>query len=162
VLQQYHSTKALFTEPQLQARRARAYLASYVRRGVVTPGPCARQPCAADRLFPIQPDPTQPLIVVWACSDHRSRVRAELEGGVMDAPPPPRQARLQRRKEKQRVTWASEYDRVEAVLRELPAAHADALRAAASKINGVPIQPGTPLYKMTLVQVYNRWCATRA
>ena len=159
VLWRYHVQKGMLTDAQRQARRDRAYLAKYVERGKLAPGDCTR--CGGENVVPIQPELGRPLVVVWACRSCKSRVEADLQGDVISAPPPIRQPRRERAVAR-RQSWAGGYGNVEAALRALPSDEAEALRRAASTVNGFSISRESPLYRMNLVTVYTRWRATRA
>lgn len=159
VLRRYHTLKGLQTHAQRQARRDRAYLAKYVQRGKVVPDDCMR--CSRADVVPIQPELGRPLVVVWACRDCKPRVEADLQGEIIFAPPPVRQPRRERAVAR-RQSWAGGYEAVEVELRALPADQAEALRRAASTVNGYPISRESPLYRMNLIAVFGRWRATRA
>jgi hypothetical protein len=156
VLARYHSQKNLKTEVDKKIRRARAYLATYVKRGAVRKGPCDDRTCRALEVSPIQPDLDHPLVVVWACKDHKARIAAELDADIRYVPAPPAQPRRERRVLAQRQSWASEHDRVLAAIEQLAPDEAAALRAAAATVNGIRISPESPLYRMNLVNVYKR------
>jgi len=159
VLRRYHVQKGMLTDAQRQARRDRAYLAKYIERGKVVPGPCTR--CGDDVAAPIQPELGRPLVVVWACRSCRSRVEADLQGDVISAPPPIRQPQRERAVAR-RQSWAGGYESAVEALRALSDDEAEAFRRAASTVNGFSISRESPLYRMNLVTVYARWRASRA
>jgi hypothetical protein len=159
VLRRYHAQKRLLTDAQRQARRDRAYLAKYVQRGKIVPDACTR--CAREDVSPIQPELGRPLVVVWACRVCKPRVEADLQGDVISAPPPIRQPRRERAVAR-RQSWAGGYEAAEAELRALSADQAEALRRAASTVNGFSISRESPLYRMNLVTVFARWRASGA
>ena len=159
VLRRYHAQKGLLTDAQRQARRDRAYLAKYVQRGKVVPDACTR--CGDEAVVPIQPELGRPLVVVWACWSCKPRVEADLQGDVISPPPPIRQPRRERAVAR-RQSWAGGYEAAVAALRALSEDEAEALRRAASTVNGFSISRESPLYRMNLVTVYARWRASRA
>jgi hypothetical protein len=154
VLARYHARKSLRTSVERKIRSARAYLAVYLKRGLVEKEPCAS--CRSVDVSPIQPDLDHPLVVIWACRTHKPRLTAELEADVRSAPIPPAQPRRDRRLQAQRPTWASTYDEVEAALTNIPPEEARQLRAAAGTVNGLQISTSSPLYRMNLVNAYKR------
>ena len=158
VLRRYHVQKGMLTDAQRQARRDRAYLAKYVERGKLVPDGCTR--CGGEDVVPIQPELGRPLVVVWACRSCKPRVEADLQGDVISAPPPIRQPRRERAAARSQ-SWAGGYETVEATLCALPADQAEALRRAASTVNGLSISRESPLYRMNLVTVYTRWLEAR-
>lgn len=58
------------SEEEKARRNARAYLAVYLKRGLVTIERCETCGTDAGRRVPVQPDPARPLEVRWFCTPH--------------------------------------------------------------------------------------------
>jgi hypothetical protein len=151
ILRRHHAQKGLLTPVQLQERRDRAYLHTYVKRGRVVPERCR---CGEQRVSPIQPELGR-LVVVWACRACKPRVLAELQGELITAPPPIRQPRKERAAARA-TTWVATYENVESELARWPADRATALRQAASTLKGMRLHPESALYRMQLVALYKK------
>jgi len=155
ILQRYHETKSMLTQPELEQRRARAYLAEYVKRGRVERKPC--QSCGSIRATGIQMDLTRPLEVsAWACRLHRGRLQAELEVERLGEQP----LRLldaactESGGRTAAATWALDFEEVVASLDTLEPAVVASIREAARSVGSLRISAESPLYAMRLVQCY--------
>jgi hypothetical protein len=120
----------------------------------VVPEACRR--CGDANVVPIQPELGRPLVVVWACRSCKPRVVADLQGDVIWAAPPIRQPRREQAAARARRPWAETFEAVERELETWPPETAEAVRRAASTVNGVPLSRESRLYRMMLVAVYKR------
>lgn len=145
----------MLTQPELAQRRARAYLAEYVKRGRVERLPC--QSCGSMRSSGIQLDPSRPLEVsAWACRLHRGRLQAELEVERLGDQPLRRldAASTESAGRTAAATWALDFEEVVASLDTLEPAVAAAIREAARSVGSLRISAESPLYAMRLVKCY--------
>lgn len=122
----------VFSDAQQALRRARGYVAAYVRRGKIARGTC--EICAASEVSPDWDDPSQPRAVRWFCSAHR---REHIE----DA------AAVRQSLAALRVEFATIATLPQDVLLSL---HAAALRG----LDGTGAEPGTLRYKIALQFAY--------
>jgi hypothetical protein len=121
-----------FSPEEQLIRRARAYVASYLRRGKIEKGRC--EICGEDEVIAAWDDPTRPLAVRWLCRGHYDERRS-----------------TKRQAAAAREAAAAEYAEVRERIALLPPdvqaeLHAAALRGPAG--NGC--RPGSPFYWWTL------------
>ncbi len=121
-----------FSDEQAAIRRARAYVAMYVRRGKLRPGRC--ELCGDRHVCPDWDDPGKPLAVRWFCPAHRREHLADTAAA--------RQGLEALRREF-------------AAIGELPTAVLAGLHEAALRgLDGTGAEPGTLRYRLALQFAY--------
>lgn len=121
-----------FSDEQAAIRRARAYIAMYVRRGKLERGPC--ELCGDRHVSPDWDDPGKPLEVRWFCPEHRREHLADVAAA--------RQGLEALRREF-------------AAIGKLPATVLAKLHEAALRgLDGTGAEPGTLRYRLALQLAY--------
>ena len=127
-----------FTAEQHARRRARSYLAVYLRRGKIHRGRC--ELCGAADVRPAWDDPGRPLAVRWFCrahADEHGQLRREVAAG--------------------RTAVTARFAALHAAIAALPAAAQTALhQAALGGLDGGGAAPGSLRYWIALQHAYRQ------
>jgi hypothetical protein len=136
-----------FTPDERAARRASAFVFTYLRRSAITREPCVT--CGRSEVVPHWPDLTKPLNLTWFCRPHRDVERERLAEQTATIVKHDAWTTLG---ERFALQWPTVPPEIQARL------HAEAARSPAFRI--VKANPESPLYRQQLIAAFGRYCAT--